>query len=585
MTLHRAIPLLAATLITLLSPVQAQATTAPASCTTTPRLSGSFLQPGLGDTWEPETWSQELGVLGRACMDQLVLQWTADSRAKETVYPTSMAGWTQGTETDVVEKALAAADSAGMQVYLGLQVNDDWWNKYADDTAWLDNEATVANRIADELWTKYRGHQSLTGWYLSFEVDNWNFGEAADQAAMAAFYKKVADHLHTLSPGKPVVISPFFNTAGGLTTAQWQSMWTTILATSPIDVIALQDGVGAGHATTGRLAAWFAATKNAINAARPTTKLWADTETFTPDFTPMATKDIVADMRAVQPYVSGYWSFSYDHYQSPLQVAAVHDAAYRDYLATGSVETVAPTTPTGLTATATGPLTVSLSWNASTDAIGVAGYQIIRNGVVVKNLQGTATTFTDDGLDPSTAYTYSVKAFDAAGNVSAASSQKPATTPAAPANPTNLAAGRAYTVSMPAAASYPDAGAELTDGVYGAATYGDAAWQGRNTAAPYSVVVDLGAAKRVKEVQSDWLQVKGVYIFLPKKVTYETSSDGVAYTALGSVNAPAAGDADQSRKYRLLGVDRTARYVRVTVEPVSSAWSMPDEIEVRTDTA
>ena len=41
--------------------------------------------------------------------------------------------------------------------------------------------------------------------------------------------------------------------------------------------------------------------------------------------------------------------------------------------------------------------------------------------------------------------------------------------------------------------------------------------------------------------------------------------------------ALAAGDADQARTYRLLGLNTTARYVRITVEPASSAWSFTDE--------
>ncbi|SEG96581.1 F5/8 type C domain-containing protein [Nonomuraea solani] len=550
-----------------------------ATCAATPRFAGSFLQPGLGDTWSPATWDQELGYLTRACMSELVLQWTADSKAGTAVYPSALYG--QSTATDVVGAALSAADRAGMTVYLGLQVNDDWWNTYANDPAWLAGQAAVAKNLADDLWEKYRTHASLAGWYLSFEVDNWNFTTTASQNAMAAFYQEVADHLHALSPGKPVVISPFFNTAGGLTTAQWQSMWTSILTASPIDVIALQDGVGAGHASVGQLAAWFAATKNAITAARPATKLWADTETFNLDFQPMAIKGVVDDMRAVQPYVTSYWSFSYDHYQSPLQVPAIHDRTYRDYLATGSVESTAPTAPSGLTATATNPLTVQLNWTAATDAVGVAGYRITRNGTPVKTLYGTATTFTDAGLDPSTAYTYTLRAFDAAGNESAAGAPASATTPAAPVNPVNLAAGRPYTVSLAASSSYPDGGGELTNGAYGTASYGDAAWQGRNTGSPYSITVDLGAQQAIKELRSDWLQVKGVYIFLPKKVTYEVSATGSAYTTAGSVSAPAVGDGDQARTYRVLGLNTTARYVRITVEPASTAWSFIDEVEVR----
>ncbi|WP_327170694.1 glycoside hydrolase family 6 protein [Streptomyces sp. NBC_01336] len=94
----------------------------------------------------------------------------------------------------------------------------------------------------------------------------------------------------------------------------------------------------------------------------------------------------------------------------------------------GGGDTQAPTAPTGVTATAKTSGSVSLSWTASTDNTGVTGYDVFRNGVKVGST--TTTSYTDSGLSASTAYTYTVKAKDAAGNVSAASSALSATTSA-----------------------------------------------------------------------------------------------------------------------------------------------------------
>ncbi len=71
---------------------------------------------------------------------------------------------------------------------------------------------------------------------------------------------------------------------------------------------------------------------------------------------------------------------------------------------------------------------VSLSWTASTDNTGVTGYDVYRAGVQVGS--SATTSFTDSGLTASTAYSYTVKARDAAGNVSAASAAVSATTSA-----------------------------------------------------------------------------------------------------------------------------------------------------------
>ena len=70
-----------------------------------------------------------------------------------------------------------------------------------------------------------------------------------------------------------------------------------------------------------------------------------------------------------------------------------------------ATDTTAPTVPAGVTATAISSSSVTVSWTASTDAVGVAGYDIYRNGSLAKTVTGATTSWTDTGLQPSTAYT------------------------------------------------------------------------------------------------------------------------------------------------------------------------------------
>ena len=101
----------------------------------------------------------------------------------------------------------------------------------------------------------------------------------------------------------------------------------------------------------------------------------------------------------------------------------------------GTGDTTPPSTPGSLAATATTSSSVSLAWNASTDNVGIAGYNISRNGTEVATTTGTGTTYTDTGRTASTSYTYTVKARDAAGNLSAASNTVTATTQAGGSGP------------------------------------------------------------------------------------------------------------------------------------------------------
>src|SRR5207302_3485948 len=96
-------------------------------------------------------------------------------------------------------------------------------------------------------------------------------------------------------------------------------------------------------------------------------------------------------------------------------------------------DTTPPSVPTGLTANAVSSSQINLSWTASTDNVGVSGYRVYRGGTQIATT--SATSFANTGLAASTTYSYTVAAYDAAGNVSAQSSSASATTPAPPDTP------------------------------------------------------------------------------------------------------------------------------------------------------
>ena len=106
-------------------------------------------------------------------------------------------------------------------------------------------------------------------------------------------------------------------------------------------------------------------------------------------------------------------------------------------------DTTAPTQPSGLAASATTATTVSLSWNPSTDNVGVTGYGVSNGASSVGSTP--STSYTVAGLTCGTGYTFSVDAVDAAGNRSTKASiaatttacPVPDTTP--PTAPPNLA--------------------------------------------------------------------------------------------------------------------------------------------------
>lgn len=85
--------------------------------------------------------------------------------------------------------------------------------------------------------------------------------------------------------------------------------------------------------------------------------------------------------------------------------------------------------PAGLTATLINSGEIDLSWSASTDNVGVAGYTVYRNGAAIATTSPSTLTYANTGLGHGFTYTYTVDAFDAAGSHSARSAPAPATTP------------------------------------------------------------------------------------------------------------------------------------------------------------
>ena len=157
-------------------------------------------------------------------------------------------------------------------------------------------------------------------------------------------------------------------------------------------------------------------------------------------------------------------------------------------------DTTPPTPPTGLTASPLSGTQITLSWTASTDNVGVTGYQVERcqgAGCTAFVLIATPTTtsYGDPGLTPGTSYSYRVRATDAVGNLSGYSSVATATT-TTPADTTPPTATVTAPTEGATVAGTVTVTATATDnvGVVGVQFLLDGATLGtEDTSAPYSL--------------------------------------------------------------------------------------------------
>ena len=109
-------------------------------------------------------------------------------------------------------------------------------------------------------------------------------------------------------------------------------------------------------------------------------------------------------------------------------------------------DTTAPSVPAKPTVTENTDTTVKLTWSSATDNVGVTGYDVYRDGALLTTVAGRS--YSDSGLTPGSTYSYTVRARDAAGNVSAASpaasftAEYPTITAGVWYNTRNLASGK-----------------------------------------------------------------------------------------------------------------------------------------------
>ena len=232
----------------------------------------------------------------------------------------------------------------------------------------------------------------------------------------------------------------------------------------------------------------------------------------------------------------------------------------------GGGDTQAPTVPGNLHTTATTDTTVALAWNASTDNTAVTAYPVFNGAAQVGTTAGTSFTVT--GLSPSSTYTFTVKAQDAAGNTSAASGGVTVTTSANAS--TNLALHK------------PTSESSHTQ-VYGSgnAVDGDANtyWESANSAFPQWLQVDLGGTTGTRRVVLT-LPPSSSWATRTQTIAVSGSTDGATFsTVLGAAGYtfnPATGNTATITFPAVANV----RYLRLTFT-ANTGWPAGQASEFR----
>jgi hypothetical protein len=281
-------------------------------------FSSSFIQYWYCENFTKDRWKQELTMLKKLGINEIIIQTTADTKGKYAAYPTNIKGFSHG-DIDMLENVLTEADLLSMKVRIGLGFNDDWWTIRATDKEWLSKEASVNKEIIGEITKVYGGHPSLSGWYIPYEFCQYTAISSTQQGYLNGFLRQITHEINLKSPGKNIMISPYYNGKDSKTVPLpvWFLMVRNIMYRSGVDILALQDSVGVGYNTADQLDNIFLYTRKAVNSVG--ISLYSVTETFKSSVkgNVAESQDIITKQLEIEKaYVQGFVAFSINHYQN-----------------------------------------------------------------------------------------------------------------------------------------------------------------------------------------------------------------------------------------------------------------------------
>ena len=311
---------------------------------TTPKaLTGTFLQLFGKDNWSEAQWDEFLTEIKDVGMNTLIVQYTAfKNPSNDITWFNSANTFTATKSKNTLQRLLASAGRKAIEVHIGLHFDDTYW-QHQTDVAWLQTQANYCIAIAEEIQAQFGTHVAFKGWYIPHEPEPnaYNTDEKV-RLFREHFVDRISNRLHQLN-NKPVSIAAFWNSS--LSTPEQLQHFMAELSKSNLQIIMLQDGVGAQHVTLERLASYYEAAQRGLFEENKNYKgvFWSDLETFaSPNgqypFEP-ATFDRVKQQLETAlsiPKVSKIVSF---HYFDDMSTKSPHKAkadalreAYKNYI-------------------------------------------------------------------------------------------------------------------------------------------------------------------------------------------------------------------------------------------------------------
>jgi len=194
------------------------------------RITGSFVAlQSYTIQFSPERWQRELQAMRRIGINTIII-----------------CPWAKGSERQraiLIEEA----ERTRMKVFIGFTENNHSGKTFmqlaGEDPQYLPSERKRIVAEAKQLFQKYKNYKCFLGWYCPYEV-SW-FPNRQYRTIWHDFYrglttdlKKISDKPFAYSPSVPAKVDP-------KRVAEYERNLSAFLRGSGVDILMLQDGVGA----------------------------------------------------------------------------------------------------------------------------------------------------------------------------------------------------------------------------------------------------------------------------------------------------------------------------------------------------
>lgn len=303
-------------------------------------LKGTFIQLlSAHQGWTKEDWERLFGYLRQLKVSSLIVQWSVFDKL-EFFNDTNDQLQTDGPLNFILNEA----EKAGMDVFVGLKHDPDYWNAIARDTSsirnYLADMARTSKDLADRLTPLLKKYASFQGWYITEEIDDSSWRTLDAQRILFEHLNDLSAHLHNLFPDKRVALSGFCNAE--MTPGAFELFWDNLLKGAPIDIVLFQDGIGAGKLTFAQLPEYLTALHRATQTNSRQLQVIVELfeqstgeEVLNNQFVaePAALERIQKQMRIDSAYGSDLVGFSIPEYMTPL--GGPHaEKLFKEYLKT-----------------------------------------------------------------------------------------------------------------------------------------------------------------------------------------------------------------------------------------------------------